>query len=49
VREYPGSSEKGLLFMDLRALGKTHLAVAALKELIHRGHAGLFCDYRETA
>jgi DNA replication protein DnaC len=26
VREYPGSSEKGL---------------------IHRGHAGLFCDYRE--
>jgi DNA replication protein DnaC len=21
--------------------------VAALKELIHRGHAGLFCDYRE--
>jgi DNA replication protein DnaC len=28
-------------------VGKTHLAVAALKELIHRGHAGLFCDYRE--
>jgi len=47
VREYPGSSEKGLLFMGHSGVGKTHLAVAALKELIHRGHAGLFCDYRE--
>jgi DNA replication protein DnaC len=47
VRDYPGSSEKGLLFMGSTGVGKTHLAVAALKELIHRGHAGLFCDYRE--
>src|SRR2546427_10190767 len=47
VREYPGSSEKGLLFMGPSGVGKTHLAVAALKEMIHRGHAGLFCDYRE--
>ena len=47
VREYPGSFEKGLLFMGPSGVGKTHLAVAALKELIHRGHAGLFCDYRE--
>jgi DNA replication protein DnaC len=47
VREYPGSSEKGLLFIGPSGVGKTHLAVAALKELIHRGHAGLFCDYRE--
>jgi DNA replication protein DnaC len=47
VREYPGSSEKGLLFMGPSGVGKTHLAVAALKELIHRSHAGLFCDYRE--
>ncbi len=35
VREYPGSSEKGLLFMGPSGVGKT------------RGHAGLFCDYRE--
>ena len=28
-------------------VGKTHLAVAALKEVIRHGHAGLFCDYRE--
>src|SRR6266481_4976546 len=47
VREYPGSSEKGLLFMGPSGVGKTHLGVAALKELIQRGHAGLFCDYRE--
>ena len=47
VRDYPGLSEKGLLFMGPSGVGKTHLAVAALKELIQRGHAGLFCDYRE--
>src|SRR5262249_43835144 len=27
--------------------GKTHLAVAALKQLVLRGHGGLFYDYRE--
>jgi DNA replication protein DnaC len=47
VRDYPGSAEKGLLLMGPSGIGKTHLAVAALKELIKRGHAGLFCDYRE--
>lgn len=47
VRDYPGSAEKGLLLMGPSGVGKTHLAVAALKELIKRGHGGLFCDYRE--
>jgi DNA replication protein DnaC len=47
VRDYPGSAEKGLLLMGPSGIGKTHLGVAALKELIRRGHAGLFCDYRE--
>jgi DNA replication protein DnaC len=46
VREYP-ASEKGLLLMGPSGVGKTHLAVAALKELLRRGHSGLFCDYRE--
>jgi len=46
VRDYPGT-EKGLLLMGPSGVGKTHLAVAALKELIRRGHQGLFCDYRE--
>jgi DNA replication protein DnaC len=47
VRDYPGSAEKGLLLMGPSGVGKTHLGVAALKELIRHGHAGLFCDYRE--
>jgi DNA replication protein DnaC len=47
VRDYPGSAEKGLLLMGPSGVGKTHLAVAALRELIKRGHLGLFCDYRE--
>jgi DNA replication protein DnaC len=47
VRDYPGAAEKGLLLMGPSGVGKTHLAVAALKELIRRGHSGLFCDYRE--
>src|SRR5246127_494168 len=46
VRDYP-ASEKGLLLIGPSGVGKTHLAVAALKELIRRGHNGLFCDYRE--
>lgn len=47
VRDYPASSEKGLLLMGPSGVGKTHLAVAALKDLFRRGHQGLFCDYRE--
>jgi DNA replication protein DnaC len=46
VREFP-ATEKGLLLIGPSGVGKTHLAVAALKELIKRGHEGLFCDYRE--
>ena len=47
VRDYPATAEKGLLLMGPSGVGKTHLAVAALRELIRRGHAGVFCDYRE--
>lgn len=46
LSSYPGT-EKGLLLIGSSGVGKTHLAVAALKELVRRGHAGLFCDYRE--
>jgi DNA replication protein DnaC len=46
LSSYP-ATEKGLLLIGPSGVGKTHLAVAALKELVRRGHAGLFCDYRE--
>lgn len=46
---YPMETEgKGLLFTGDIGVGKTHLAVGLLKELIlHRGVTGLFYDYRE--
>jgi DNA replication protein DnaC len=46
LRDYP-ATEQGLLLAGPSGAGKTHLAVAALKDLIRRGHNGLFCDYRE--
>jgi DNA replication protein DnaC len=46
LSNYP-ATEKGLLLIGPSGVGKTHLAVAGLKELVRRGHAGLFCDYRE--
>jgi DNA replication protein DnaC len=39
--------EQGLLVMGPCGVGKTHLAVAALKHIVQRGHAGVFYDYRE--
>jgi len=45
VREV--ESEHGLLLMGPCGVGKTHLAVSALKQIVLRGHLGLFYDYRE--
>ena len=45
VREM--QSEHGLLLMGPCGVGKTHLAVAALKHIVLQGHHGLFYDYRE--
>lgn len=47
VREFPHGTDHGLLLMGPCGVGKTHLAVAALKEIVGRGHDGLFYDYRE--
>jgi DNA replication protein DnaC len=47
AEEFPIGSENGLLLMGPCGVGKTHLAVAALKNIVLRGHAGLFYDYRE--
>jgi len=45
AQNYPGGTDAGLLFMGNSGAGKTHLAVAALKELVKRGHSGYFCEY----
>ena len=34
VREYPGSDQSGLLLMGNSGVGKSHLAIAALSELV---------------
>jgi DNA replication protein DnaC len=47
ARNYPAGGETGLLLMGGCGVGKTHLAVAALKELMQRGHDARFYDYRE--
>jgi DNA replication protein DnaC len=47
AEEFPLGSEHGLLLIGPCGVGKTHLAVAALKEIVLRGHSGLFYDYRE--
>lgn len=47
ARNYPAAGETGLLLMGPCGVGKTHLAVAALRELMLRGHNARFYDYRE--
>jgi DNA replication protein DnaC len=47
AKEVPIGTELGILLMGPCGAGKTHLAVAALKNIMLRGHSGLFYDYRE--
>ena len=47
ARNYPAGGETGILLMGSCGVGKTHLAVAALRQLMLRGHAARFYDYRE--
>src|SRR5882762_4755948 len=47
ARDFPVGIETGLLLMGTCGAGKTHLAVAALRQIVLRGHTGLFYDYRE--
>ncbi len=47
ARDYPAGPDTGLLIMGTCGAGKTHLAVAALRQIVLRGHTGLFYDYRE--
>ncbi len=47
AEEFTSEGEHGLLLMGRCGVGKTHLAVSALKEIVRRGHSGVFYDYRE--
>jgi DNA replication protein DnaC len=47
ARDYPVGTDTGLLLMGPCGAGKTHLAVATLRQIVLRGHTGLFYDYRE--
>lgn len=46
AREFPAVQKPGLLLVGDPGTGKTHLAVAALRRLIERGHQGVFWDYQ---
>ena len=46
VEEYPVVNV-GLMFLGSCGVGKTHLAVSALRELINKGIPGLFYDFRD--
>jgi DNA replication protein DnaC len=47
VRNYPFDTAKpGLLFVGDSGTGKTHLAVAVLRQLLSRGHEGVFFPYQ---
>jgi DNA replication protein DnaC len=47
TRDFPLASDTGLLLVGPCGTGKTHLGVAALKQIVLRGHDSLFYDYRE--
>jgi DNA replication protein DnaC len=46
VREFPAAERPGLLLVGEPGTGKTHLAVAAMRALLDKGHECIFFDYQ---
>jgi DNA replication protein DnaC len=46
VRDFPNEKRPGLLLIGETGCGKTHLSVAALREIIAKGFEGLFYNYQ---
>jgi DNA replication protein DnaC len=46
ARTFPKTPKPGLLLVGSPGTGKTHLAIAALRSLMARGHEGIFFDYQ---
>jgi DNA replication protein DnaC len=46
VRDFPTKDHPGLLLIGETGTGKTHLAVAALRQIVDKGFEGLFCNYQ---
>ena len=46
VHDFPDEKRPGLLLVGETGSGKTHLAVAALRQIVAKGFEGLFCNYQ---
>ena len=46
VREFPAAERPGLLLVGDPGTGKTHLAIAAMRALLDKGHECIFFDYQ---